>query len=453
MFFNVIQTDDGFSIELTGQKWQADTCALKFPADIWDAYRGKASLVRELAYVTTLATPLMLNHGRVQYNTASPEFLHTYIQSFERAIPNLVEPIPEENAHEILQRVRNLELNFNGPPAVDSFQFNTSPSPGKVILPFSFGKDSLLTLGLLRDAGYTVIPVIIDERVLPRGFAMKTRFCQMLEKETGIRCHVVTNQVQLLSDYQVLEVDPTRLYQVQVYFVYLLAMLPFCAYYGAPFIAMNNEYANTLQTMHKNNILTPKRTMQGKEMTRILSRMTKKITDGRVGVVNLLGGLGDFAIHRLLHERFPRLGQYRISCHMEMTEHRRWCHGCERCARAFLFSKALGYDIPQMGFEHTLLEEEHAEFFSLFHDYQSSDRYRKWNAMEEAVAFHLAEKNGDTFPLVKKAASLHGDSNRNIEKLYKKIFTMHKNFPRSFKMRRVHAITRKTLGSLFNPQL
>lgn len=450
MYFEVTPTDSGFSLQ-TGGKWHADVCAMRFPGAVWKSFKGKESLVSELAYVTTLATPLILKHDRVHYNTPRPEYLETYNRCFEKSIPNLTEPIPDETAHAILQRFREVSLHFNGESLHNSFDFPNTRGEKRVILPFSFGKDSLLTLALLRSMDYTVIPVIIDERVLPRGFAMKTLLCRRLAKNTGIQCQQVINEIQLLSDYQVLEQNPTRLYQVQVYFIYLLAMLPFCAYYKAPLIAVNNEYANTLKTIHKNNILAEKRVMQGKEVTRMLSTIIKKIGGGRVRLTNLIGGLGDFAIHRLLHEIYHEFSFYRISCHMEMTGHTRWCHECDRCARAYLFSVAMGYNTREMEFEHSMLEEEHARYFSFFQEPSPGNRYREWTSMEEALAFHMAALRGATHPLVAKAVSILGKKNIDFNKYYKKVFSIQSSPAPTPHNVKIQMRINKNLGRLYNP--
>ena len=300
-------------------------------------------------------------------------------------------------------------------------------NPKRVILPFTFGKDSLLSMVTLRELGYEVIPVNIDERILPRGKAIREKLEKDFKKEHDISCHIVENEIQLLTDYQVLEQPETRLYQVHVHFVYLLAMMPFCYYYNAPTIVFSNEFHHSLDRMHKDGYICPHKYMQSRETVNGFDKMTKTFSDGQISAVNLIGVLDNFAIHRILHEKFSEFGKYRISCHIEMTDHQQWCHDCNRCAQAFVFFLAEGIDPLEKGFEASMLTEDKKNHFTLFNDViHPDDKYRQCMADEDGLAFLMAYQNGAKGPLMDLFQKTHLAKVKKQEfKLRKKVFSLY----------------------------
>lgn len=423
MLINVEQTRTGFSLRIDGDHWNAAPCEFRFPEEVWSAFSCKDALINELAYVTTLATPLMLRHERVIYNRPEPRFLSLYNDSFLKTIPNLVEDILYESIVEIEQFFTSISREFKDSAQAKSPYCPVEKKGRKVVIPFSFGKDSLLSLGTLIALGYEPVPVVIDERVLPRAFSEKKRLIKKLRKETGIDCHTVTNEIQLLSDFEILDTSATRVYQVQVYFIYLLAMLPFCEFYGADTIILNNEYVNTLAMVHREGGLFPYRYMQSREATDMLRRIAEEFTCGSVSVANLIGGLGNFAINQILHETFPNLGKLRLSCHIEIVKYRRWCHECRRCAQSFLFLKALGHNTGDHFFKTNMLEGHNRKYFNAFDTFHNHDEYRAFNGLEEKLAIAILQGKGDSSPLIKTAAEMFSAiSDSGIMAVMKQVF-------------------------------
>jgi len=406
VLINVDQTHTGFSLRIDGDHWNAAPCEFRFPEEVWSAFSCKDELINELAYITTLATPLMLRHDRVIYNRPEPRFLRLYNDCFLKTIPNLVEDIFYERTVETEQFFTSIRREFKDRVQTQNPFCPLKKKGGKVVIPFSFGKDSLLSLGTLMALGYEPVPVVIDERVLPRAFSEKKKLIKKLRKDTGLTCHTVTNEIQLLSDFEILETPATRVYQVQVYFIYLLAMLPFCEFYGADTIILNNEYVNTLDMIHREGAAHPYRYMQSMKGTESLRKLAEEFTGGAVTVANLIGGLGNFAINQMLHETFPGLGKLRLSCHVEIVTYRRWCHECRRCAQSFLFLKALGHNTGDHFFKKNMLEGHNRKYFNAFDTFENHDEYRIFNGLEEQLALAMLLRRGDSSPLVRTAAEM-----------------------------------------------
>ena len=102
----------GFQLSIEGSAWRADPCAMVFPEAVWRSFPAKNLLVRELAYILTLAPPLILRHPTVWYQTPAPQFFGLYNDCFEAAIPNLTDPIETESAAEMLVRFRETGRHF-----------------------------------------------------------------------------------------------------------------------------------------------------------------------------------------------------------------------------------------------------------------------------------------------------------------------------------------------------
>lgn len=54
----------------------------------------------------------------------------------------------------------------------------------------------------------------------------------------------------------------------------------------------------------------------------------------------------------------PAFGKYRVTCHMEVSDYKRWCHDCPNYARAFIHFLAMDRDPFRMGFEVSMLSED-----------------------------------------------------------------------------------------------
>ncbi len=433
MILTVKQSQRGFSLSIQGNVWNADKCSLYFPKHIWEPFSSKAALINELAYVTTMATPMILQHNHVEYTSGEPQFISLYNDCFEDAVPNLIEEIPDHDYSEIIDRFHSINKIFHGKQS--QFSININPNNKRVLLPFSFGKDSLLTLATLVHLGYEVIPIIIDERVLPRGFAIKEKMIKKFFTEFKIKTYIVVNEIQLLSDYEVLKMPATRLYQVQVYFIYILVMLPFCEYFNAPTIAINNEYANSLDFYHRNGIVAPRCVMQSYNVTKKLKRMLKKMTKSKIQLINPIRGLGDFAIHYLLYTNFFTFVKFRISCHMELTKYKSWCHDCVRCAHAYLYLSAIGYDIKELQFKQDLLLPEYKHLYYVFSGFSNKDKYKNFVKTEELIAFSLLRLREKMHPLVKEYIKNYSKANR-IKGMIKRILIIHRGYK--------HIIEKKT---------
>lgn len=401
MHFFSQQTPKGFELFVSGE-YKSEPCEFRFPEHIWQSFPQKQALINELAYVCTMAVPMILQHNHVSYNTPVPHFFDQYNEYYLKDIPIMVESISDENAYDILNRFNRIQRHFSGPAQEMPTDKKKKWDKKRAVLPFTYGKDSLLSLVLLQEEGFEVFPVLIDDRILPRAIKIKKGLHQSFQKEFNLSIDMVENELQLLTDYQVLKKPETRLYQAQASFLYVLAMLPFCHYYEASIIVMSNEYHNSLDQVFKDDLRCAHKVMQTTDADSTITDIIETTTKGKVKAINLIKGLGNFAIHSILHEQFKPYGKYRVSCHLELVDYNQWCHDCDRCIQAYMFFLAHGTDPFDQGFETSVLNLNMKEHSSLFRSKKihPDDEYHMWTRDEALLAFLWASQRNAKGPLI-----------------------------------------------------
>ena len=86
-------------------------------------------------------------------------------------------------------------------------------------------------------------------------------------------------------------------------------------------------------------------------------------------VVSLIEPLYELAVVKILHNRYPDLGKYQMSCFPDENEygkHHHWCGHCSKCARIYIFLKANGILPKRIGFKNDMLMLKYKHLYSLF---------------------------------------------------------------------------------------
>jgi hypothetical protein len=125
--------------------------------------------------------------------------------------------------------------------------------------------------------------------------------------------------------------------------------------------------------------------------------MLQNLTNGGVQAISLVQPLHEMAVTKILYQRYPHLAKYQMSCHCnnEGAKNTRWCGACSKCARCFIFMKALGFDPATVGLREmlTLKDKNH---YSIFNQGKEMCAYDSVGVGrdEQLLAFHLAAKRG-----------------------------------------------------------
>ena len=386
--------DDGILIVVKGKKYQ-----IKYPAIIWRQTPDqlKKILLENLTFAETHWLPLLLNNETIVYNTPAPLFEPFF---FKNQLYDLLycETVDKVSQLSYLKKFYNLEFVF-------SSEKTTLPNPSlnyknsnTAIIPFTFGKESLVTLALCLELGIKPVLVYCQEPVQPHEEKYKLGELKKIEKKYKIKTYFIRHDPGLFRYGKTFNFkkDTDIGWGTQITLLAILS-LPFVYYHQARYILFGNEYSNNEMTQ-KNGWKIFSSIDQTGSIVPQQSNLIRLLTSGQCEVKSSLDSMEEINIFYLLHHRYPELGRYQFSCSAEkpLKCGTQWCHDCYKCVRMYLFAEALGFSVADLGFKEDLLAD-----------------LRKWNhyfgkeiktgpVSELDFAFYLLHLKGDQTVCVKK---------------------------------------------------
>ncbi|RJP33327.1 MAG: creatininase family protein [Phycisphaerales bacterium] len=252
-------------------------------------------------------------------------------------------------------------------PAVDGAAAAPWPKgEDRCLVLSSGGKDSLLTLGLLREAGVETHPIFINEsgrhwftalnsyrhfsESVPHTGRVWTSadrvFTWMLRKFPFIR-----------PDFADVRADiyPIRLWTVAVF---LFGALPIARARGTDRVIIGDEYDTTERAVYEGIPHFSGLFDQSRFFDEALSRYYAAKRWG-LSQFSLLRPLSELLIEKTLAERYPDLLALQMSCHATHKEGDRVfpCGKCEKCRRIVGMLKAIGKDPAACGYTPQQVEQ------------------------------------------------------------------------------------------------
>ncbi len=230
----------------------------------------------------------------------------------------------------------------------------------------SGGKDSLLTFGLLREAGVETHPIFINESGRHWFTALNSyRYFAERVPNTG---RVWTSADRMFTwmlrklpfvrpDFADVRADiyPIRLWTVAVF---LFGSLPIARARGTDRIIIGDEYDTTERAMHEGIPHYSGLFDQSRFFDETLSRYYAAKRWG-LSQFSLLRPLSELLIEKTLAERYPDLLALQMSCHATHKEGERVlpCGKCEKCRRIVAMLKAIGKDPAACGYSAQQVEQ------------------------------------------------------------------------------------------------
>ena len=332
---------------------------VRFPRAVWSRFpeRQKAVLAQNVTFGAAQVLPLMLKKPSVRYQFPQPISESFFFQN------HLCDLLSCEAADEVrhLSYVRdfyNLEYEFApAQPLVPVFWPGATGRQPSAILPFSFGKESLVTLGLCLELGIRPVLVYCQEPAHPFEEVYKRKRLKQLSAELGVKSYYVGFEPGLFRYGKAFGLRcPTELGWGSQTTILSLLCLPFALAERAPYVLIGSEQLNNEVRwrhdwkMHPSYDQTSHWTGQQRHLLGLLS-------GGATGVYSTLESLEEINIFCLLHHRYPQLGKYHFSCSAQrpLAGGSAWCHKCYKCERMFLFARACGIDPWQLGFKKDLM--------------------------------------------------------------------------------------------------
>lgn len=427
---------------------------LRYPRSIWEKYPQpqRQVLSENLAYALTFFLPYLLwPIETINYALPTPISEAFFLKGLIYSLPSIALMEEKENLKSttrLLRRLLNINYQFTGektriPP------LRRRSNKNKVIVPFSFGKDSLLTLALCQELGLTPYPVYIAEPDYRYEFKIKKKLAMEFKKETGFQVEFFQNNYGIFREhngYLGWELQLTH---------YALMLLPYVFAHNAGFILYANEQScNDLAIDNEGFTYNPV-FEQSRNWLLQVSLIASLVGGNALTISSLIEPIYEIAVVYILHHRYPQFGRFQTSCDPEDKEsrqlhNRRWCENCSKCGRIFMFLLANGVDPKKVGFTKWLLAEKYQSLYPIL-DEKSDKSYGYDQSAagkeEQLFAFYLAYKNGFKGPLMDKFAKKYLETVKSREKEYRqKFYGLHSDLT-------MPSVFRKKLFKIFHQEL
>ena len=405
--------------------------ALEYPGDDWKKLPDglKEFLADNIAFLTTAHLPVMLPISRIEYETAHPLFKSFFYQCLLENVPFSAD-MDKKPVAQYMRRFMNAEYAF-GDYDIKMPRQKKPELEDKAVVTFSFGKDSLATYAVLKELGIGCILANFEEADVPLEVAHKRRLSSSFEKEFD-PIHRVKNEFSLIHDWRHFAVPKTEWGYGHLITEYCLESVPFAIENKARYIAFGNEKSCSESYHGAEGFRCYPVFDQTHRWMVQLSTISRMLTGA--SVVSVIEPLNDLALMKLLHQRYPGIAKYQMSCFPDENQRystkSRWCGHCSKCARIFIFMKALGISPEKLGFQHDMLQKEFSGYFSIFNA-MADNAVMGWDRSqaskeEQLFAFYLAIRQGAKGQLMDAfRAQFYSDVQEREDELYKKFFGIH----------------------------
>lgn len=324
----------------------------------------------------------------------------------------------------------NIEFEFRDYNTKLPKKYNVKTENSSIIS-FTFGKDSLLTLALCQELGIKTIPVAIEEKDTPIENKERNKLIKKFFAEHRIDVLRLKNETAFLHDWKFWNVPKTDWVFGQVLTEYCLELIPLAYYYKTRYIMFGNEQScNDFYFTDEGFKCYPVADQSHKFM-KDYDTIANMLSQNKVRCTSLVEPLNELAVIKVLHNRYPDIGKYQMSCFpddFQGIKKTRWCQHCSKCARMFIFLKAHNTDVKKIGFNKNLLNKEFIKYYSIFGGDKNMLNYDKseMNKQEMLFAFYLAYKNkakGQLMNIFKE--KYLEDVKKREDELYKKFYGIH----------------------------
>lgn len=388
----------GFTLSLTENK-KTRRFAIKYPTPIWRALpqENRRLLLDNFSFVTTCHLPLQKKSiTEIAYCNRRPENFNSYLNNLFYTIP-FDAFMNGQGSFGLYQRLLKIRFTFSGssPSLHSPRRALRQLSLRKAVIPFTFGKDSLLTFALARELGIKTRLVFIEEPRELYAAAHKKERLEKFTREFGVKVDFLPNAAGVLRDVS----EGNNWFGWELLLTsFALLLLPYLHYEQAKYLLFANEASCNEITHNGEGIYFYPAFEQSDLWTEEETQIVQNVSGQCFAVRSLLGPLNDLAIIKILHRRYPSLSKYQLSCFADRKEarHKAWCAACSKCARSYIFLLASGIDPKTVGFKDEMLEVKYQKLYSLFDDGNGKEGYDATSVGrdEQLFAFFLAWQHG-----------------------------------------------------------
>lgn len=402
--------------------------SVNYPQNVWNKFPKSLHKVfaDSLTYIATWHLPLA-EKKNIVYHFSHPLIEPTFFKILLYSVPMNVFEFANVSVTELIKQFynANFQTQFK---ALNHHYSGKKIKKGlkeRAILLFSFGKESLLTYSLLKELGVEPLLFFMREPQSAYENAHKKKLAKKFTEKFG-------------DEVKFFPLSIGRIRQAKDMFwgwdilisQYTFILIPFYFYHQAKYLFAGNEQSCNFYTQDKEGYFINPVFEQSVAVTQLLQDIPKLFfIDTHIG--SLVEPLHEMFVIYLLHHRYPEIGRFQMSCFSEEPEakKRRWCGVCEKCARIYIFLKALNISPERVGFYNNgMLSKDKESLYILFNPDSHSSAYggSGLGRDEQLLAFYLAYKNGVRGELIDKFAKLHlAEAEKRKEDLVEEYFGLH----------------------------
>jgi len=385
---------DGLLLKTNGFKFR-----LIYPENIWQAYpeKQKRFLIDNLVYLLTVNIPFISGKDTIIYEDISIPYFRPIIDLLvKESIPSAVHSY-DISTFEALKNFNNYQFIFKDKSIKKPPTRFPNLREDIAVMALSMGKDSLTTLGILKDMDIKPICVYINDTVSPSENKIKLNMVNKLKNEQNVKIHIVTNEIEKLNDFEFWNMPESCLGYIHMMMGFSLILVPFVHFYRAKYIALGNQKDMNFSFINKDGFRTYPAVDQTSKWTHRFSQVIGQISQNKAYVRSYIEDFTNIKLIHLLHKKYANLGKFQVSCDsLDKSDEKRWCHNCSKCARLSIFMKAHGIDTKRVGFKKDLLSKEHKRLYTIFNGSETDEYEQSKEAKEQQLlAFYLAYKRGE----------------------------------------------------------
>ena len=416
----------GIEIKIKGKKYLT-----VYPREVWDKFPKSLHRVfaDSLAFISTWHIPL-IEKANLIYHFSHPLIESVFFKILLYSIPMNIFEYPEIKTSQLLKNFYNayfhtqfkaLNFSYSGKKVKKRLK-------EKAIVLFSFGKESLLTYALLNELGITPIPIFMKEPQSSFENAHKRKLAERFYQKIGETIKFFPLAIGKLRQ----ETNFAWGWDI-ILSQYAFILLPFYFYHQARYLFFGNEQSCNFYTNDQEGYFINPVFEQSISAVQLLQDIPK-IFFIQTHIGSLVEPIHEIFITYILHHRYPKIGRFQMSCFSEEPEakKRRWCGVCEKCARLYIFFKALNISPEKVGFYNSdMLSEKKETFYVIFNQSGGKSAYggSGLGRDEQLLAFYLAYKRGVKGELINKFKKL---CLKEVEKkkiaLFKEYFGIHSSY-------------------------
>lgn len=265
------------------------------------------------------------------------------------------------------------------------------------ILALSFGKDSLLSYGLIRELGLNCHLVFVKEmeNLNSEEARHKNQIIKEFTKQEKVSLDYLYDNADEIFLSKQLTREIHEFDNTNGMLAFMLELLPLAYYHRAKYVILGNE-ANFMDGFvnHDGQQAYPsfdQSIVYAQKHNQHLASLTKN----NLQSLSLVEPLYNLAEMHILYHRYPDLLKFVMSCSPEKPNSERWCYACAMCAKAWLYSWAVGGNSRLIKFTKDFFAKKYIGFYPLFAK-KITRAYEKPRAVrdEQLLAFLLAYQNG-----------------------------------------------------------